>query len=172
MPGCPQATSPHGSDAPPGFHFSSGRRRAGGRRCNSCRTCTQTNILGLPVNRVASGHRTTRTGDVVPTCRLLVASRYRADVLHDNDLGSEHVCCQGLCDLDHRAPLSNRSTPCRSARYLTWEELLGRVFAVDGWCCPRKIKSAPATDSRLSLRKSGARGTERRALESPIRMMR
>ena len=35
--------------------------------------------------------------------------------------------------------------------------------------CPRRAESAPTTDSRLSLWKSAAPGTERRALESPIR---
>jgi hypothetical protein len=34
-------------------------------------------------------------------------------------------------------PLSNKEKPGRAATYLTWAELLWRVFAVDGWRCPR-----------------------------------
>jgi hypothetical protein len=48
----------------------------------------------------------------------------------------EVVSTPPASDPTHRAPLSNGSTPCRSARYLTWAELLWRVFAVDGCRCP------------------------------------
>ena len=36
-----------------------------------------------------------------------------------------------------RPALSKKATPVHNARYLTWAELLWRVFAVDGWRCPR-----------------------------------
>jgi len=47
----------------------------------------------------------------------------------------EVVATPPASDATHRAPLSNNSPP-RVARYLTWAELLRRVFAVDGWRCP------------------------------------
>jgi hypothetical protein len=36
-----------------------------------------------------------------------------------------------------RPALSNKEKPGRAATYLTWAELLWRVFAVDGWRCAR-----------------------------------